>query len=103
MFVPFWTGSFLTIRHEEGDPITWLPHSPDLTPLDFFLLGGGGGVVRQHLCKNIKCERVAECIPIKNLPIPDEKLSIILMYVILLMVPTLGSVEHIRNFVRSSV
>jgi hypothetical protein len=37
-----------------GGPITWPPHSPDLTPLDFFLWGYMQGVVyetpleRQH-------------------------------------------------------
>jgi len=42
----------------------------------------------------------------KCLQIPDEKLNIIILYVVPLMVPILSSIEHtehIRYFVRSSV
>jgi len=42
-------------------------------------------------------------LPIKFLPIPVQKLNIILMCVMPLMVPILRSTEHVRNFVRSSV
>jgi len=42
-------------------------------------------------------------LPMKFLQIPGEKLNIILMFVMPLMVPTLKSTEHIRNFVKSSV
>jgi len=39
----------------------------------------------------------------KCLPVPGEKLSIIMMCIMPLIVPILRSTEHIRNFVRSSV
>jgi hypothetical protein len=39
----------------------------------------------------------------KCLPIPVQKLNIVLIRVVPLMVPILRSAEHIRNFVGSSV
>jgi len=41
--------------------------------------------------------------PMKCLPMPDEKLSIVLKRFVSLMLSILRSAEHIRNFVRSSV
>jgi len=39
-------------------------------------------------------------LPVMCLPVPGKKINI-LMYVVPLMVPILGSAKHIRNFVRS--
>jgi hypothetical protein len=36
-------------------------------------------------------------LPINSLPVPGEKLNIILMCVVPLMVPTLRSTEHIKK------
>jgi hypothetical protein len=54
---------------------------------------------------NELCDRIHQSCRVRYqcLPVPIQKLNIVLMCVVPLMVPTLKATEHIRNFVRSSV
>jgi hypothetical protein len=89
-----------------GQEVSWpisLPlHSPDLTPLAFFW----GFVKEMVYCE--KCKMWMSCVtesselqsilPMKCLPIPCDKLNIILMCAVPLMGYIPRSTEHIRNF-----
>jgi hypothetical protein len=87
---------------------TWPPRSPDLTPLDFFLLVICKGHFYRKKCKMwMSCvaesSELQSALPMNFRPFTGEKLGIVLMCVILLMVPILRCNEHIRNFKESNV
>jgi hypothetical protein len=88
--------------------IPWPPHSPDLTPLDFF-----SWVFVKDILYCEKCKMCIFCmtelseqqsvLPMKCLPTHGKKLNIILLCVVPQMELILKSTEHIKNVVRSIV
>jgi len=89
-------------------PHSLAPHPTDLTPLDFLFWGVVRDIVYREKMQNVNelCDRIfraKECITNEMLPIPVQKLNIILMCFTSLMVPILKCNEHIRNSVASSV
>jgi len=105
-FLTFWTRSSLIVG-QEGGGIHSLASS--FSRFDFsgvFLLA----VYKiMFIVKKLKMwisympesSELQSALPTKCLPVPIQKLNIVLMYVVPLMVPL--SAEHIRNFVRDGV
>jgi hypothetical protein len=90
----------------EGGSILLPPSSPNLNALEFFFWG----IVKkffyhekvQNLNELHELSELQSVLPMKCLPMPAEKLNIVLMCVVSLMVPMLSSHGHIRSSVMSS-
>jgi len=105
VFVPFGTGSFLTLGYEEGGPFPGpLVLQIWSTPLDVFLWEFVKDIVYCERAQNANelPDRIVRAA-VKCLPAPGVILNIILMCVMPLTVPILRPTEHIRNFTRFSV
>jgi hypothetical protein len=88
--------------------IPWSPRSPELTPLDILFWGIVKDTVYHDKVQNnvnymTESSELQSALPMKCLPLPNEKLNIVLTCVVPLVVAVLKSTKYIGNFVKSSV